>query len=202
MKFLKQFFICVLGCLLFFYTKSQTKMNTYDSAWKKIDELIQKKGLVKSALAEVEKIYVRAKKEKNEPQLIKAVLYKLSLSDDNDNVQHLVSIEKEIKAAADPVKQILQSAAAEMYWHYFQNNRWKFYDRTNTSNFNKEDIATWTIDDLHQKISELYLGSLQNEKYCAARRFLLVPKSLSRLPNKIYSPAGNASILISTPCSL
>lgn len=169
MKFGKHLLICLLGCLLFFYTKSQTKMNTYDSAWKKVDELIQKKGLVKSALVEVEKIYARAKKEKNEPQLVKALLYKLSLpvtasTGENDETLPIKNIENEIQSATQPAKQILQSVAAEMYWNYFQRNRWKFYDRTNTTNFNKEDIATWTIDELHAKISELYQASLQNEK--------------------------------------
>lgn len=144
-------------------------MNTYDSAWKKIDDLIQKKGLVKSASAEIEKIYNRAKKEKNEPQLLKALLYKLSIpltteENDHNEVQQLIKIETEIKSASEPAKQILQSVAAEFYWNYFRQNRWYIYNRTNTVNFNKEDIATWTIDDLHRKISELYLGSLQNEK--------------------------------------
>ncbi|MBX2926021.1 MAG: alpha-2-macroglobulin [Chitinophagaceae bacterium] len=169
MKCLKHLLLCLLSCLLFFYAKSQTKMNTYDSAWKKIDELIQKKGLVKSAAAEVDKIYDRAKKEKNEPQFIKALLYKLSLPTgqtvtENQEVFQIKNIEKEISAAAEPAKQILQSVAAEMYWNYFRQNRWNLYDRTNTVNFNKEDIATWTIDDLHKKISELYLASLHNEK--------------------------------------
>ncbi|MGN6492292.1 MAG: alpha-2-macroglobulin family protein [Agriterribacter sp.] len=168
MKFGKHLLIGLLGCLLFFYTKSQTKMNTYDSAWKKIDDLVQKKGLVKSARTEVDKIYARAKKEKNEPQLIKALLYKLSLPADgsageNEETHQIKTLESEIQSATQPAKQILQSVAAEMYWHYFQSNRWKFYDRTNTVNFNKEDIATWTIDDLHAKISDLYTASLQNE---------------------------------------
>ncbi|MGN6436794.1 MAG: alpha-2-macroglobulin family protein [Agriterribacter sp.] len=168
MKFGKHLFICLLGCLLFFYAKSQTKMNTYDSAWKRVDELIQKKGLVKSARTEVDRIYARAKKEKNEPQLIKALLYKLSLPADgsageNEETLQIKTLESEIQSATQPAKQILQSVAAEMYWHYFQSNRWKFYDRTNTVNFNKEDIATWTIDDLHARIGELYTASLQNE---------------------------------------
>ena len=142
-------------------------MSTYDSAWKKIDELVNQKGLVKSALEEVDKMYAKAKKEKNNPQLIKALVYQVNLgaaTTENAETAHIQKIEKESTAADQPAKQILQSVAAEMYWHYFQDNRWKFYNRTNTTNFNKEDIATWTIDDLHKKIVELYLSSLQNEQ--------------------------------------
>ncbi|MFT3946863.1 MAG: MG2 domain-containing protein [Agriterribacter sp.] len=142
-------------------------MNTYDSAWKKIDELVNKKGLTKSALEEAEKIYAKAKKEKNNPQLIKALVYQVNLggtTSENAETAHIQKIEKEIAVADQPARQILQSISAEMYWHYFQNNRWKFYNRTNTTDFNKDDIATWTIDDLHKKITELYLASLQNEQ--------------------------------------
>ncbi|MFT3747705.1 MAG: alpha-2-macroglobulin family protein [Agriterribacter sp.] len=140
-------------------------MNPYDSAWKKIDNLINKDGLVKTALEEVDKIYVKAKKEKNNPQLIKALVYQLNLGTTTENAEtvQIQKIEKEIAGAGEPASRILQSISAEMYWHYFQNNRWKFYNRTNTTNFNKEDIATWTLDDLHKKISGLYLASLQNE---------------------------------------
>ena len=142
-------------------------MNPYDSAWKKVDNLINKDGLVKTALGEVDKIYVKARKEKNNPQLIKALVYQLNLSaatTENAETAQIQKIEKEIAGAGEPTSQILQSITAEMYWHYFQNNRWKFYNRTNTTNFNKEDIATWTLDDLHKKTSELYLASLQNEQ--------------------------------------
>jgi uncharacterized protein YfaS (alpha-2-macroglobulin family) len=142
-------------------------MNTYDSAWKKIDELINKKGLTKTAAAEIDKLYARAKKEKNNPQLIKALVYQLNigqLSAPESETGNIKKIEAEIKTADAPVKQILQSIAAEMYWHYFQNNRYQLYNRTNTTSFNKEDIATWTKDDLHKKISELYLASLQDEQ--------------------------------------
>src|SRR6185436_2457089 len=47
--------------------------------------------------------------------------------------------------------------------NYFQQNRYKLYGRTNTADFNKNDIATWTADDLQKKTGELYLASLKNE---------------------------------------
>ncbi|MEP6728532.1 MAG: MG2 domain-containing protein, partial [Bacteroidota bacterium] len=47
---------------------------------------------------------------------------------------------------------------------YFQQQRYQLYNRTKTSNFKKEDIATWGAEDFHKKITELYLASLQNER--------------------------------------
>ena len=44
------------------------KTNDYNAQWKKIDELVNK-GLTKSALTEVDKIYSTAKKDGNDPKL-------------------------------------------------------------------------------------------------------------------------------------
>ncbi|HRP56850.1 MG2 domain-containing protein [Agriterribacter sp.] len=166
MKFLKHLLLYTFSFLLFIQTKSQTKMN-YNDAWKKIDNLIQERSLPKSAIAEVNKIYERAKKEKNDAQLIRALIYQVNLNatlTESGAEESIRKIEAEIRTTQPPVRYILQSVAAGMYWQYFQNNRWEFYDRTNTTNVNKEDIATWTLDDLHHKISELYVASVADEK--------------------------------------
>ncbi len=137
----------------------------YDNAWKKIDELLHKQGLPQSALAEVDKVYAAAKKNNHQGQLIKALIYRLQLSQEAEE-QETIAIQKmeaEIAQAASPAKQILQSLAADLYWLYFQQNRWKLYDRTNTTSFNKADIATWSIDELHSKIAALYRASLENK---------------------------------------
>lgn len=138
----------------------------YDSAWKKVDELINKKGLPQSAMVEVDKIYAAAKKANNQGQLLKALVYQAQLSGSasDDATTAIKKIEGEIAGAAFPAKQVLQSLAGDLYWQYFQNNRWNLYDRTNTTAFDKEDIATWTMDDFHKKIGELYLSSLGEEK--------------------------------------
>ncbi len=154
--------------LLSFITmlEAQNKFN-YTAAWKKVDDLMEKKGLTQSALKDVQLIYNAAKKEKNNGQLLKAVLFRLSLQqmkEEDADIKTIAAIEKEIRTAAEPLKSVLSNYAAEAYWQYFQNNRWKFYDRTNTVGFQKDDVSTWTIDELHKKISSLYLASLENKK--------------------------------------
>ncbi|MGN6531426.1 MAG: alpha-2-macroglobulin family protein [Ginsengibacter sp.] len=145
---------------------AQKIKNNYDAQWKKV-EAFQKKGLTKSALQEVESIYSDAKKNNNDPQIIKALLFKINLRqniEEDASVKSIDSLEREITIAKEPAKSILQSIAAQLYWNYFQQNRYKLYQRTNTVNFDKKDIATWTSDDLHQKIAALYVASLKNEK--------------------------------------
>jgi uncharacterized protein YfaS (alpha-2-macroglobulin family) len=144
---------------------AQKKNSEYISQWQKVEQL-QKKGLTKSALEDVEQIYRSAKKDNNDPQVVKALLFKINLRQnivEDASVKSIDSIENEIAIAKEPAKAILQSIAAQLYWNYFQQNRYKLYQRTNTINFDKKDIATWTTDDLHQEIAELYVASLKNK---------------------------------------
>ncbi len=76
----------------------------------------------------------------------------------------LILLEKEIATSKEPARSILESIAAQMYLNYFQQNRYKLYGRTNTVDFNKKDIATWTADDL-QKKSENYTWRLLKIKH-------------------------------------
>ena len=150
--------------LLFNSTKAQN--NNYNKQWKQVDEFV-KKGLTKSALDEVTKIYEAAKKDKNSPQIIKALLYEVTLNrniQENANVKSISLVEKEMQSAGQPANSILNSILAEMYWNFLQQNRYKLYNRTKTINFKKDDILTWGIDDLHKKIGDLYLASIKDEK--------------------------------------
>lgn len=144
----------------------QAPKKDYATQWKNVEDYIKKK-LPKSALAETRKIYDLAKKEKQDAQLIKSLIYIMNLQEDNRENNDIFAIkeyEKEIPASKEPVTSILNSLLAEKYWTYYQNNRYKFFNRTQTVDFVKEDIATWGAEDFYQKISELFLASIKNEK--------------------------------------
>ena len=54
---------------------------SYDEKWKKIDSLMKGKGLTRSASVEVDQVYQIAKKEHNEVQAIKALIYRIYLNE-------------------------------------------------------------------------------------------------------------------------
>jgi multidrug resistance efflux pump len=87
----------------------------YESDWKKIDELIQKKHLPKSALAEVKKLYIKAKAEKQDAQIIKALVYMGSLQQENREENQKLAIkeiENELPVHKEPAASILKSLLA------------------------------------------------------------------------------------------
>lgn len=51
-----------------------------------------------------------------------------------------------------------------MYWQYFNENRWKFYNRTQTENqLDETDFRTWDLQTLFNEIHKHYQLSLENE---------------------------------------
>ena len=162
--------LLLITTLIVFFTQhliAQKKMTNYTELWKKVDSLYTKKGLTQSALDEVNKIYALAKAEKQDAQLIKALVAKIGLqgaTDENAEIKGIAAVEAEIKTSNGAVKSILNSILAGSYQGYFQQHRYQFYNRTQTNNFKKEDIATWGVNDFHEKTTALYLASLQDEK--------------------------------------
>lgn len=144
---------------------TQTIKN-YETDWKAVEKSIEK-GLPKTALEQTIKIYNKAKIDKQDAQIIKALVYMNELqmeTRENNLVASIAAIEKEIQNTKDPVTALLNSYLAGLYQNLFAENRYKLYNRTNTQNFDKKDPLTWTINDYHKKIGDLYLSSLQNEK--------------------------------------
>ena len=162
---LKRLFVIAGFCLSAAAVNAQQKTN-YDAKWKLVDSLFQKKGLTESALTEVDRIYSLARQEHNDPQGIKALLYRFILNGQREQMEPVTirQLDSAIAEARQPAKSILQSLLARTYQQYFINHEWQLYNRTSTVNFVKKDIATWGADDFNDKISSLYLASLREDK--------------------------------------
>jgi hypothetical protein len=156
-------FLAILLTVACLYTKAQK--NNYQSNWEKVEQL-EKKGLPQSALKEVIAIYNLAKKDNNDAQQIKACMFQIKYRNmvEKDHAENnIFFVDTLIEQAKAPVKNILQSMQAEMFWQYFQQNRWKFYNRTALQQENSKDISTWSLDKLHETISTLYKASLSDK---------------------------------------
>jgi len=164
--------VLITSILFTMHANSQQPIKNYDAAWKKVTAFTEKE-LPKSALAEVKKISELAKKEKQEAQVIKALVAMTQLQteiQENNDSASIATFEKELAGSTGVAASILQSQLATMYWSYFQQNRWKFYDRTKTDKFVKTDIATWDAEDFHKRISTLFLQSVANQQLLVQTR--------------------------------
>jgi len=142
-----------------------TEYEEYKQEWKTVDSLV-KKGLPQSALTLVETLYERAQVEENYPQFIKSTLYKIKLQADfqEEFIEKTVTeLEQEIAVSATPVKQILHSILADMYWRYYQANRYKFFDRSTIANVDMDDMQTWDLKTILYEIIQNYKASLTHK---------------------------------------
>ena len=139
--------------------------NDFKKEWATVDSL-DSKGLPKSALEIVDKIYKRAFAENNAAQVIKARIYQLKYRNmiEEDAFESILNdLNKDAKIMKFPYSSIYHSISAEMYWLYYQNNRWKFSSRSETVNFQNDDIKTWDLNRLATEVIKEYNLSLENK---------------------------------------
>src|SRR4051812_6747753 len=118
MGYIKQAFALIL--FFFLIEKSFAQDKKYDSLWSKVEQLSNGKGLTSSALTEVKKIYALAKKENNDAQVIKALIYQAQLQEsfaEDASVKSIYELEAELKSMKEPAASILNSILAEKYWN-------------------------------------------------------------------------------------
>jgi len=155
----------LLGMFVHLNVQGQDKGKLYKKEWKTVDSL-NRKGLPKSALEVVEKIYEKAKANKDNDQILKAVVHRMkyiNASEEKAFTRLLNDVDKEIAESIFPNQNMLHSMKAEMYWMYYNNNRYKILRRTNTMGYKSDDIETWTLDQLTDKVIKHYLASLENK---------------------------------------
>ena len=139
----------------------------YEKAWKEVSDF-ENKGLPESALKTVNVIYEEAKKENNAAQLVKAVIHQLKFTDYKEEkafVKNLTKLRTEAQTASFPVKPILHSMLGEMYWQYYQNNRYRFNSRTEVQATKEDDIETWSLEKIvDETLTQYKLSLLESEK--------------------------------------
>ena len=163
---MKNFVFLIMSIFLFSNSvNAQKNYNNYDKLWYKVTQFENDK-LPKSALKIVDEIYNRAKKENNAPQIAKVLLYqsKYALTIKEDAQLNIInSFNKEIATSEFPTKNILESVLADLYWQYFQQNRYKFYNRTITSEkVDPIDFRTWDLKTIFKEIHFHFQNSLKN----------------------------------------
>lgn len=135
---------------------------TYSDQWTTVDSL-QNIGLYKSALQKVEGIFIKASNENNIPQIVRTLMYKMKYNAylaEDDFILAINELTILSLTVDSPLKQIIHSVLADVYWGYYQNNRWKFLNRTATVNFKNDDIRTWDLARLIDQVNKHNLLAL------------------------------------------
>lgn len=140
--------------------------NEFEKQWKEVTKL-EDKGLTKSASDLVETIYKSAIKTEHTQQRIKALLhiskYMLTLEEDAQ-LKIVNRFKSEIDSTEDLVtKHLLENMLATMYWQYFQDSRYQFYNRSKTTQKVSDDFRTWDLETIFNEIHIYFQRSLEHE---------------------------------------
>lgn len=159
-----QKFCMTLALLFSLSVRAQKADTSFSKEWMDIDSLVITRNLTRTALEKVNTIYQKAQSQKLSGQAIKCLMYRYTLEDriaEDDPNRIIKSIQPEINLTNNAVqKSILQVLLAKRLYQYFNNYRWRLYNRKTTVNFSKDDIATWGIADFHQAITKNFLQAL------------------------------------------
>ncbi|PQV48275.1 alpha-2-macroglobulin family protein [Jejuia pallidilutea] len=154
-----------LFMILLFSTFSQAQNPNYDTLWREVEKF-ETDGLPQSALKVVKQIETQAHKDNNQPQRIKTMLFKSKFAltlKENAQLHIINEFKTQISESEFPTKNILESILANLYWQYFQQNRYKFYNRTKTfKKVDAEDFRTWDLETLFAEVHLHFQKSLEN----------------------------------------
>ncbi|NOU48670.1 MAG: hypothetical protein HOO86_16645 [Bacteroidales bacterium] len=153
--------------LIFFISNSILATDsdkTFEQLWKDIDKAVDK-SLPKSAMQFLDILHDKAVKEKNDPQLLKSILFRFKLYEmvEEDHLQLSVAYaNSQLNLLESPSKQWLHSILAELYVFYYQQHRHEWLNRTNVVNNDAEDMNEWDLAKLQSVIQSHYELSVED----------------------------------------
>ena len=160
----KTYILFLLFTFSFVSLFSQQKI---DSLWIKVENF-ELKELPKSALQIVDSIYDIATREKNSNQIIKSLLFKSKFSlvlNENAQFGIINDFKKQIENRSFPTKNILHNILGNLYWQYFKQNRYQFYNRTRTNKkVDSIDFRTWDLNTLFKEVHIQFQKALINKE--------------------------------------
>jgi hypothetical protein len=150
------------------FSQNRTEMNrdNYEKEWAIVADF-EKKSLPKSASEQVGLILQKAIKEKNTPQVIKALIHegKYDLSVDGQNDSLIFNNLKEMleKSSNKVEKSVIHSMLGELYLQYYQRDQWTVNQRTELGDFLPSDMKEWTRNNFYDRITEHLNASITSE---------------------------------------
>lgn len=146
--------------VIFCFLLSLVHADSRDELWKEVQQA-EMKGLPKTAVAKLEPIIASAIQDKDYDEAVKAIAKKVALQTPKSE-ERIQKLQVEIEKSPAQMKPVLHAVLAHWYWSYYQQNRWRFMQRTQTSAPPGQDFTTWSLPRLFDEIEKHYLAALNN----------------------------------------
>ena len=137
-----------------------------DDQWKKVQDAV-KKGLPKTAIENLQPIIDSAIRDKAYPEALKAIAQKIALEgtiQGNKPEEKIIRMEAELAKAPKEMVPVMDGLLAHWYWHFFQQNRWRFVGRTATGEQPGTDILSWDLPRILAEVDKRFTKALAADK--------------------------------------
>ena len=152
--------------LLLLVTASASTAGPRDGLWTQVEEAINK-GLPRTAIAVLDEITPGALQDQAYAEATRAICLKIALEGQIQGgkfEEMIVRLEAEIAEAPEPMKPVMEAILGHWYWGYFQQNSWRFVQRTQTAEPPGADITTWDLPRILAEIDAHFMLALEAEQ--------------------------------------
>ncbi len=134
------------------------------SQWDEVEKAINQ-GLPKTAIEKLQPIYDQALQQQAYAEAIKAVSQIVLLESNiqgNKPEEKIKRMRGEIDKAPVQMKPVMEAILANWYWQYFQQNQWRFLQRTQTEDVPGDDFTTWSLPQILAAIDQQFDRAFEN----------------------------------------
>lgn len=132
------------------------------SSWKSVEEALSK-GRPQTAIELLEPILTKAKAEENWAEAAKALTKKISyqgMIEGGKAEEKIGQLEAEIAEWPEAAQPILETILGYWYWQFYQQNQWRFLQRTQSDEPPGEDILSWDLATILAEIDSHFVKAL------------------------------------------
>lgn len=162
--------ICLLSLLLIVVIADTTMADPRDSLWSQVDQAIEK-GLPRTAITVLDQIIPEALTDHAYAEATKAICLKIEMEGriQGGNIgEMIVLLQIEIDEAPTPMKSVMETILAHWFWEYFQQNRYRIIERTQTAEPPGADFTTWDLPRILAEIDLHFTSALSADQQLKA----------------------------------
>lgn len=135
------------------------------SLWEKVDKAMGE-GLPQTAIEHLDAIRLSALKDGADVEGFRALVMKFAFAAQLDQPaapKMIRQLEEAMPTLAQNIQPLAHGLLANWYYSYFQQNRWRFAQRSQTSAPPSDDFETWDLPKFLERVDQLYRTALQDE---------------------------------------
>ncbi len=138
--------------------------------WQQVTEA-EENRLPKSAITVLDTIIADATDDGSYAEAIKAISRKIALETNIQGQQpeeSILRLQSYLDDAPPELRPTFQALLAHSYWNYFQQNRYRFLQRTQTAETPSDDFRTWDLARILHEVDKRFTAALDNEAFLQA----------------------------------